>query len=106
VGGRRGCGPTRQREEGGNGVERAMGGGEPVGLDRRRGPRQFFAGSPVLRRRSGGEARARVGDHGVGPIWPKGAWGGRSTARWRALAAVRLPSAIGGGDGCIVFVRE
>jgi hypothetical protein len=30
--------------------------------------------------------------------------------RWRALVAVRsparLPSAIGGGDGCIVFVRE
>jgi hypothetical protein len=47
---------------------------------------------------------------GVGPIWPEGAWGGRSTARWRALAAVRsparLPSAIGGGDGGITFVRE
>jgi hypothetical protein len=36
AGERRGCGPTRQREEGGNDMERAMeGGGEPVGLDRR-----------------------------------------------------------------------
>jgi hypothetical protein len=49
AGGRRGCGPTRQREEGGNGVERATGGGcEPVGLNRRCGPRWFFAGSPIL----------------------------------------------------------
>jgi hypothetical protein len=24
-----------------------------------------------------------------GLIWPEGAWGGRSTGRWRALAAVR-----------------
>jgi hypothetical protein len=42
-----------------------------------------------------------VGDLGVAPIWSEGAWGGRSTARWRALVAVRsparLPSAIGGG---------
>jgi hypothetical protein len=47
---------------------------------------------------------------GVGPIWLEGAWGGWSMARWWALAAVRsparLPSAIGGRDGCIVFVRE
>ena len=47
---------------------------------------------------------------GVGPIWPEGAWGGRSTARWQVLVAVRSPArltgAIGGGDGCIVFVRE
>jgi hypothetical protein len=45
----------------------------------------------------------------VGPILLEGAWGGRSTARWRALAAVspaRLPGAIGGGDGCNAFVRE
>jgi hypothetical protein len=45
-----------------------------------------------------------------GPIWPEGARGGQPMVRWRALAAVRLParlpSAIGGGDGCIVFVRE
>jgi hypothetical protein len=60
----------RQREEGGggNGVEQATEGGgvggEPVGLDRQRGPRWFSAGSPVLQRRSGGEARAGVGDHG------------------------------------------
>jgi hypothetical protein len=31
AGGRRGCGPTRQREEGGNGVERATGGGVRTG---------------------------------------------------------------------------
>jgi hypothetical protein len=45
-----------------------------------------------------------------GPIWPESARGGRPTVRWWALAAMRsparLPSAIGGGDGCIVFVRE
>jgi hypothetical protein len=45
-----------------------------------------------------------------GLIWPKGAWDGQSTARWRASAAVgspaRLPGAIGGGKGCVVFVRE
>jgi hypothetical protein len=40
------------------------GGGEPIGIERRLGPRRFFAGSPILRQRSGGEARARVGDHG------------------------------------------
>jgi hypothetical protein len=27
-----------------------------------------------------------------GPIWPEGAWGGRSMLRWRALAAVRSPA--------------
>jgi hypothetical protein len=46
----------------------------------------------------------------VGPIWPVDAWGGRSTARWRAPTAVgspaRLPGAIGEGKGCVVFVRE
>jgi hypothetical protein len=45
-----------------------------------------------------------------GLIWPKGAWDGRSTARWRASAVVgslvRLPDAIGEGKGCVVFVRE
>jgi hypothetical protein len=45
-----------------------------------------------------------------GLIWPKGARDGRSTARWRASMAVRspvrLPDAIGGGEGCVVFVRE
>jgi hypothetical protein len=46
----------------------------------------------------------------VGPIWPEGDWDGRSTARWWAPTAVgspaRLPGAIGGGNGCVVFVRE
>jgi hypothetical protein len=28
----------------------------------------------------------------VGSIWPVGAWVGRSTARWRALAAVWSPA--------------
>jgi hypothetical protein len=45
----------------------------------------------------------------VGPIWPEGAWDGRSTARWRAPAAVgspvRLPGVIGKGDGCVVLAR-
>jgi hypothetical protein len=55
-------------------------------------PRRFSAGVPVLRRGSGGEARAGVGDHGGGPIWLEGAWGGQSTVRWQALAAVRSPA--------------
>jgi hypothetical protein len=46
----------------------------------------------------------------VGPIWPEGAWDGRSTARWWAPAAVgspaRLSGAIGEGDGCVVLVME
>ena len=46
----------------------------------------------------------------VGPIWPEGAWDGRSTARWWASAAGDrrrgMPDAIGEGDGCVVFVRE
>jgi hypothetical protein len=46
----------------------------------------------------------------VGPIWPEGAWDGRSMARWRAPAAVgspaRLSGAIGEGNGCVVFARE
>jgi hypothetical protein len=46
----------------------------------------------------------------VGLIWPEGAWDGRSTARWRAPAAVgspaRLSGAIGDGNGCVVFARE
>jgi hypothetical protein len=45
-----------------------------------------------------------------GPIWPEGARGGWPMVGWQALAAVRslvrLPSAVGGADGCIVFVRE
>jgi hypothetical protein len=46
----------------------------------------------------------------VGPIWPEGAWDGRSTTRWRAPVAVgspaRLLGAIDGGNGCVVFVME
>jgi hypothetical protein len=45
-----------------------------------------------------------------GLIWLEGAQDGRSTARWRASAAVRspvrLPGVIGEGEGCVVFVRE
>jgi hypothetical protein len=73
-------------------------------------PRRFFVGGPVLRRRSGGKAWEMVGVTEAGPIWPVDARGGRSTARWRASAAVgspaRLPGAIGEGKGCVVFVRE
>jgi hypothetical protein len=71
-------------------------------------PRRFSAGVPVLRRWSGGKARAGITV--VGPIWPEGAWDGRSTARWRVSAAGDrwrgMPCAIGEGDGCVVFVRE
>jgi hypothetical protein len=43
-------------------------------------------------------------------IWPKGARDGWSMVRWRAPEAERspsrLPSTIGEGKGCVVFVRE
>jgi hypothetical protein len=45
-----------------------------------------------------------------GLIWSEGARDGRSTVRWRAPSAVRspvrLPGAIGEGEGCAVFVME
>jgi hypothetical protein len=47
---------------------------------------------------------------GVDPIWPEGAWGGRSMARWRALAAVkspmRLPGAISEEEVCTRLATE
>jgi hypothetical protein len=70
-------------------------------------------GSPPLVRFYGGEVVARHGRvrgiMGVGSIWPAGAYGGRSAARWRVSAAaklpVRLPATIGGGEVCLVTVR-
>jgi hypothetical protein len=45
-----------------------------------------------------------------GLIWSEGARDGRSMARWWSSAAVRssvrLPGAIGEGEGCVVFVTE
>jgi hypothetical protein len=47
---------------------------------------------------------------GVGLIWPEGAWGGRSMAQWRALAAVksptRLSSAISEEEVCARLATE
>jgi hypothetical protein len=84
----------------------ALGGGQP-GRSSTTGeaPWRFSVAVPILRRQSGGKARAEVG-----PIWAEGAWDGRSTARWRAPTAVgspaRLPGAIGEWNGCVVFMRE
>jgi hypothetical protein len=43
-----------------------------------------------------------------GSIWPEGVRDGRSTARWRAPAAVRSPArptgVIGEGKRCVVLV--
>ena len=52
-------------------------------------PRRFSAGSPVLRRGSGGEARARVGDLGGGVNLTGGGLGWPVHGGWRALAAVK-----------------
>jgi hypothetical protein len=66
-------------------------------------------GSPPLVRFYGGEVVARhrwvQGITGVGLIWPAGAYGGRSAARWRVPAAVmppvRLPATIEGESGAL-----
>jgi hypothetical protein len=63
---------------------------------------------PVLRRGGGGEARAGAGDHRGGVNLTSGGLGRPSAARWRVFTAVRspvrLPGAIGGGEGCPVTV--
>jgi hypothetical protein len=110
AGRRRGCGPMRQREEGVTAWSERRRGGR---TDRARPPVRFAA---VLRREPGFATEEWWRGTGGG----RGSWGranlaggclgGRSTTRWWALVAVRsparLPSAIGGEDGCIVFVRE
>jgi hypothetical protein len=45
----------------------------------------------------------------VGPIWPEGAWDGRSTARWRAPAAGEIAGEAAGCNrrrGWVRCVRE
>jgi hypothetical protein len=71
-------------------------------------PRRFSAGSPVLRRGSGGEARARVGDLGGGVNLTGGGLGWPVHGGWRALAVVkslaRPPGAIGDEQVCARLV--
>jgi hypothetical protein len=101
-GGRRhGAGPTRQGEGVADGVNGTEKGG---GLDRGPAGSESRCGSPSWVRFFGGEAVAKHGRvkgvTGVGRILPAGAYGGRSTARWRVPAAVmppvRLPTTIEG----------
>jgi hypothetical protein len=77
------------------------GGGVRPESGRRRIPWRFSAVGPVLRRGSGGEARAGAGDHGGGLIGPAGAYGGRSAAAW---SPVQQLGAIGGREVCLVIV--
>jgi hypothetical protein len=85
-------GPTRQRGGGrtaltarreGRELDQGPVGGEPRG------------GSPLSVRFCGGETVAKhgrlMGVTGVGRIFPAGAYGGRSAARWRVPAAVMPP---------------
>jgi hypothetical protein len=71
-------------------------------------PRRFFAVGPVPWRGGGVAARAEAGDHRGGANLTGGAYGGRSTARWRVSTVVRSPvrlsGAIGGGKGRLVTV--
>jgi hypothetical protein len=94
----------RQQEEGGNGMEQAIEGGGANRSGSTAG--EVRGGSPPgARFCDGGEVARHGRGSGImveGPIWLEGARGGRSTVR----SPTRLPSAIGGGDGCIVFVRE
>jgi hypothetical protein len=90
---------TARRE--GRGLDRGPVGGEPR------------EGSPPSVRFCGGETVAKhgwaMGVTGVGRISPAGAYGGRSTARWRVPTAVmppvRLPAIIEWGKWRPVIVR-
>jgi hypothetical protein len=98
-------------EEGGLTAWNSDGGREPAGV---RPPVKSRGGSPPGARCCAGGVGARLGRgagiSGVGSIRPEGAWGGRSTVRWRVLAAAMLLarqlSAIGGGKGCGMIVKE
>jgi hypothetical protein len=102
-------GPACQREGGADGVD----GTEEGGLDRGPAGGESRAGSPPWVRFFGGEVVAKHGRvkgvTGVGRIWPAGAYGGRSAARWRVPAAVvppvRLPATIEGEKWRPVTVR-
>jgi hypothetical protein len=64
---RRGAGPHVSERRRVNGAERRQRGGKvDWGSAAGEIPRRFSAVGPVLRRGSGGEARAGVGDHGGG----------------------------------------
>jgi hypothetical protein len=73
------------------------GGGFRPESGRRRIPRRFSAIGPVLRRGSGGEARAGAGDHGRGVNWTGG-------GLWRpvrgAVASVHGGMVAGAAIGC------
>jgi hypothetical protein len=63
-----------------------------------------------MRRRSGGKARAEVGDYGgganlAGECLGRPVHGEVAGARGGGLAG-EVAGAIGGGNGCVVFVRE
>jgi hypothetical protein len=72
-------------------------------------PRRFSVVGPVLRRGSGGEARAGVGGHEGGVNLTGGGLGWPVHGEWRTLATVkppvRQPSTIGGGERCDVIVK-
>ena len=86
---RHGRGPTYQR----GGAERCHRGEQWSACGEEPG-----AGGPVPGGRGGGIARAGVGVTVVGSIWPVDTRDGRSTARWRAPAAARLPARLTGRD--------
>jgi hypothetical protein len=73
------------------------GGGSRPESGRRRIPRRFSAVGPVLRRGSGGEARAGAGYHGGGVNWTGGGlwWPVRG-----AVASVRDGVVAGAAIGC------
>jgi hypothetical protein len=62
--------PARRGGDGVRGVT-GGGGGEPAG----EAPRRFSVAVPVLHRRSGGKARAEVGDYGGGANLARGCLG-------------------------------
>jgi hypothetical protein len=94
---RRGMGPHAREREGADGVDGNGGRGFRPESGRRRIPRRFSAVGPVLRRGSGGEARAGAGDHGGGVNWTGG-------GLWRpvrgAVASVRGGVVAGAAIGC------
>jgi hypothetical protein len=102
-------GPARLRKGGADDVD----GTEEGGLDWGPAGGEFRGGSPPWVRFFGGEAVAKHGRvkgvTGVGLIWPAGAYGGQSAARWRVPAAVLppvwLPTTIEGEKWRPVTVR-
>jgi hypothetical protein len=106
---RRGAGPHAREREGLTALTARRKGG----LDRGPAGGESRGGSPPWVRFFGGEAVAKHGRvkgvTGVGRIWPVGAYGGRSAARWQVPATVmppvRLPTTIEGEKWRPVIVR-